>query len=133
MRKLPDTNNCYGQIWSGNIGDVCNAALKSGPWTVTRCDRSQFDGHWRLHLEVADVLELESDGPLDDGSYLLNGGVATDHDRGHQLLSELSRCLTAAGIPHRFEMLDTSGEIVRPYHHLWPDNKVQLDVPLWQC
>ena len=130
--NLPETSNCFGQIWSAHLGNVCNTTLRSGPWEVRRCDRSQYDGHWRLHLEVADVLDLESEGPLQDGSYLFNGMVETSVGRGEQCLVKISNRLADAGIPHVLELYDPEGRLARRFHHLWPEELSRPRLPLWQ-
>lgn len=126
-----DASNCFGCLWSARLDLVCKAALTAGPWTVRRCDRSAYDGHWRLNIELPQILELESDGPLKDGSYLFNGAAETKRGLGVHTLSDISSRLTTAGVPHTLELHAPNGEIVRRFHHQWPETQTHPVCPLW--
>jgi hypothetical protein len=129
---LPDGSNVAGCIWSNDLGRVHSRALATGPWTTRRIDRSAFDRHWRLRIEVPDVLDLESDGPLDDGSYLFNGAIEPT-DRGLHCLRTVSKALGVVGIPHVLEFYRDDAHPAVRLHFGWPEIYAQKpDVPLWR-
>lgn len=98
--------------------------MSNAPWKVLRCDRSGFDGHWKVHIEVEGLLDLDCHEPMRDGSYLISGAIEIGTGRGQSLLALLSQRFSQLGVAHVLELYDdriTPSELLHRYHHLWPD------------
>jgi putative phosphoesterase len=94
-----------------------------GPW-LKQCELplttyfSAFNNKVILRAWRDDLFDLDMDSSTTDEMFL-SGTITDTPERAEKMLRSLSRCLAAAGFPHRFLMDGPDGNLYATIEHLW--------------